>query len=77
MKKLLFALLLTPVLATAQLRDSVKINAGIYEAIYSEKLEIIDRINLFARKLNKVFILVRYLIKNDLKNYFVITQIKC
>ena len=39
MKKLLFALLLTPVLATAQLRDSVKINAGIYEAIYSEKLE--------------------------------------
>ena len=39
MKKLLFVLLLTPVLATAQLRDSVKINAGIYEAIYSEKLE--------------------------------------
>jgi endonuclease G len=39
MKKLLFALLLTPVLAKAQLRDSVKINAGIYEAIYSEKLE--------------------------------------
>jgi endonuclease G len=39
MKKLLFILLLIPVLATAQLRDSVKINAGIYEAIYSEKLE--------------------------------------
>jgi len=39
MRKLLFILLLIPVLATAQLRDSVKINAGIYEAIYSEKLE--------------------------------------
>jgi len=39
MKKLLFILLLIPVLATAQLRDSVKVNAGIYEAIYSEKLE--------------------------------------
>jgi endonuclease G len=39
MKKLLFALLLTPVLATAQLRDSVRIKTDIYEVIYSEKLE--------------------------------------
>ena len=39
MKKLLFALLLTPVLATAQLRDSVRIKTNIYEVIYSEKLE--------------------------------------
>ena len=39
MKKLLFALLLTPVLATAQLRDSVLIKTDIYEVIYSEKLE--------------------------------------
>ena len=39
MKQLLFALLLTPVLATAQLRDSVRIKTDIYEVIYSEKLE--------------------------------------
>ena len=39
MRKLLLLLLLTPVLTLAQLRDSVKIHAGIYEAIYSEKLE--------------------------------------
>ena len=39
MKQLLFALLLTPVLATAQLRDSVLIKTDIYEVIYSEKLE--------------------------------------
>lgn len=39
MKKLLFALLLTPVLATAQLRDSIRIKTDIYEVIYSEKLE--------------------------------------
>jgi endonuclease G len=39
MKKLLFALLLTPVVATAQLRDSVRIKTDIYEVIYSEKLE--------------------------------------
>ena len=39
MRKLLFALLLTPVLATAQLRDSVRIKTDIYEVIYSEKLE--------------------------------------
>jgi endonuclease G len=39
MKKLLFVLLLTPVLATAQLRDSVRIKTDIYEVIYSEKLE--------------------------------------
>jgi endonuclease G len=39
MKKILFALLLTPVLATAQLRDSVRIKTDIYEVIYSEKLE--------------------------------------
>jgi endonuclease G len=39
MRKILFALLLTPVLATAQLRDSVRIKTDIYEVIYSEKLE--------------------------------------
>lgn len=39
MKKLLFALLLTPVVATAQLRDSIRIKTDIYEVIYSEKLE--------------------------------------
>jgi endonuclease G len=39
MKKLLFALLLIPTLATAQLRDSVRIKTDIYEVIYSEKLE--------------------------------------
>lgn len=39
MKKLLLALLLTPVVATAQLRDSVRIKTDIYEVIYSEKLE--------------------------------------
>jgi len=39
MRKLLFALLLTPVVATAQLRDSVRIKTDIYEVIYSEKLE--------------------------------------
>jgi len=39
MKKLLFALLLVPTLATAQLRDSVRIKTDIYEVIYSEKLE--------------------------------------
>ena len=39
MKKLLFTLLLTPTLATAQLRDSVRIKTDIYEVIYSEKLE--------------------------------------
>jgi endonuclease G len=39
MRKLLLLLLLTPVLTLAQLRDSVKIHAGVYEAIYSEKLE--------------------------------------
>lgn len=39
MKKLLFTLLLTPVLATAQLRDSIRIKTDIYEVIYSEKLE--------------------------------------
>jgi endonuclease G len=39
MKQLLFALLLTPVLATAQLRDSIRIKTDIYEVIYSEKLE--------------------------------------
>lgn len=39
MKKLLFTLLLTPVLAIAQLRDSVRIKTDIYEVIYSEKLE--------------------------------------
>lgn len=39
MRKLLLSLLLIPTLVSAQLRDSVKIHAGIYEAIYSEKLE--------------------------------------
>jgi endonuclease G len=39
MKKLLFALLLVPTLASAQLRDSVRIKTDIYEVIYSEKLE--------------------------------------
>jgi endonuclease G len=39
MKKLLFALLLVPTLATAQLKDSVRIKTDIYEVIYSEKLE--------------------------------------
>ena len=39
MRQILFALLLTPVLATAQLRDSVRIKTDIYEVIYSEKLE--------------------------------------
>jgi len=39
MRKILFALLLTPVVATAQLRDSVRIKTDIYEVIYSEKLE--------------------------------------
>jgi endonuclease G len=39
MRKLLFILLLIPVLATAQLRDSVRIKTDIYEVIYSEKLE--------------------------------------
>lgn len=39
MKQLLFALALTPVLASAQLRDSVRIKTDIYEVIYSEKLE--------------------------------------
>jgi len=39
MRKILFVLLLTPVLATAQLRDSVRIKTDIYEVIYSEKLE--------------------------------------
>ena len=39
MRQILFALLLTPVLATAQLRDSVLIKTDIYEVIYSEKLE--------------------------------------
>jgi endonuclease G len=39
MKKLLFALLLIPFLATAQLRDSVRIKTDIFEVIYSEKLE--------------------------------------
>ena len=39
MKKLLFVLLLTPFLATAQLRDSVRIKTDIFEVIYSEKLE--------------------------------------
>ena len=39
MRKILFALLLTPVVTTAQLRDSVRIKTDIYEVIYSEKLE--------------------------------------
>lgn len=39
MRKILFALLLTPVVASAQLRDSVRIKTDIYEVIYSEKLE--------------------------------------
>lgn len=39
MRKILLSLLLIPTLVSAQLRDSVKIHAGIYEAIYSEKLE--------------------------------------
>jgi len=39
MRKILFALLLTPIVATAQLRDSVRIKTDIYEVIYSEKLE--------------------------------------
>ena len=39
MRQILFVLLLIPVLATAQLRDSVRIKTDIYEVIYSEKLE--------------------------------------